>query len=408
MSPEQVIQAKFQKLAPILNEQQKRLWAATEAIHLGYGGVSIVQRATNLSRSTIHVGINELSEGFSQQQVERIRRKGGGRDSVEDLYPGLLGELQELLALCTRGDPMQPLLWTSKSADHLTRELHEKGYVISDETVARVLHKMGYSLQSNRKSLEGAQHPGRDAQFQYINEKIQEFQTACEPVISIDTKKKELIGNFKNNGKEWCVKGQPLEVNVYDFEENGRRDKAIPYGIYDITWNTGWVNVGVDHDTAEFAVESIRRWWSKMGESLYPNAEHLLITADSGGSNSSRNRLWKVELQKLANETDLNIVVCHLPPGTSKWNKIEHRLFCHITKNWRARPLINYEVVVNLIRNTKTKQGLKVDAELDKGRYPTGKKVGNGLMRLVNIAYHKSGEKWNYTITPRHGVGTSD
>ncbi len=403
MSPEQIIQAKFQKLAPLFNEQQKRLWAAAETMYLGYGGVSIVQRATNLSRSTIHIGINELNEGLSQEQIERIRRKGGGRDALEELYPNLLSELKELLESCTRGDPMQPLLWTSKSVGHLTRELHQKGYVISDETVAKLLHKLGYSLQSNRKTVEGAQHLGRDAQFQYINEKVKEFQAEGEPVISVDTKKKELIGNFKNSGKEWCLKGQPVEVHVYDFEENGKRDKAIPYGIYDITWNTGWVNVGTDHDTAEFAVESIRRWWNKMGRSVYPNAKHLLITADSGGSNSSRNRLWKVELQKFANETDLKVVVCHLPPGTSKWNKIEHRLFCHITKNWRARPLVNYEVVINLISNTKTKQGLKVNVELDRKQYPTGKKISNGLMRLVKVVYRKDGEKWNYTITPRHG-----
>lgn len=402
MLPEEIIREKFQKLSPILNEQQKRLWAAAEAMHLGYGGISIVQRATNLSRSTIHIGIHELDQGFSQSQVERIRRKGAGRDSIEEIYPELLAELKELLDPCTRGDPMQPLLWTSKSVDHLTKELHNKGYVVSDETIARILHDLGYSLQSNRKTIEGGEHPGRDEQFKYINEQVKAFQSIREPVISIDTKKKELMGNFKNGGKEWCVRGKPAQVNVYDFDENGKREKAIPYGIYDLTWNTGWVNVGVDHDTAEFAVESIRRWWSKMGKSLYAKAKHLLITADSGGSNSSRSRLWKVELQKFANETDLKIVVCHLPPGTSKWNKIEHRLFCHITKNWRARPLTNYEVVVNLISNTKTKQGLKVKAELDKNEYQLGKKVSNGLMKLVNIAYRKSGERWNYTIVPRH------
>jgi hypothetical protein len=404
VTPEQIVQSKFQKLAPIFNEQQKRLWAAVEAMHLGYGGVSIVQRATHMSRSTIHIGIHELQEGFSRQQIERIRRKGGGRATIEELYPDLLHALKDLLEPYTRGDPMQPLLWTSKSVDHLTQELHRQGYVVSDETVSRILHVLGYSLQSNRKSLEGIEHPGRETQFQYINEQTRAFQEAHEPVISIDTKKKELIGNFKNGGKEWCVRGKPLEVNVYDFEENDRRDKAIPYGIYDLTWNTGWVNVGIDHDTAEFAVESVRRWWNKMGKSLYPDARHLLIVADSGGSNSSRSRLWKAELQKFANETDLKIAVSHLPPGTSKWNKIEHRLFCHITKNWRAHPLVNYEVVVNLISGTKTKQGLRVVAELDKGKYPTGKKISNGLMRFVQIAYSKEGEKWNYTITPRHGV----
>ena len=402
MTSEQVIREKFQQLRPILNEQQKRLWAATEAMHLGYGGVSIVQRATNLSRSTIHIGINELQQGLSKQQIERVRSKGGGRNSIEETYPQLLTELQELLTPYTRGDPMQPLLWSYKSASHLTKELHNKGYVVSDETVARVLHDLGYSLQSNSKTIECDQHPERDEQFVYINESIKKLQAAGEPVISIDTKKKELIGNFKNAGKEWCVRGKPARVNVYDFDENGKREKAIPYGIYDLTWNTGWVNVGIDHDTAEFAVESIRRWWNKMGKSLYPKAKHLLITADSGGSNSSRSRLWKVELQKFANETDLIIIVCHLPPGTSKWNKIEHRLFCHITKNWRARPLTNYEVVVNLISHTTTKQGLKVNAELDKNKYHLGKKVSNGLMKLVNITYPKRGERWNYTITPRH------
>jgi len=401
MLPEQIVREKFLKLEPIFNEQQKRLWAAAEAVQLGYGGVSIVQRATNLSRSTIHIGIQELTQGLSQQQVMRVRRIGGGRKSIEKEFPLLREELKQLVESSTRGDPMQALLWTSKSTDNLVQELKKKGYSISDRTVAGLLQDMGYSLQSNFKTLEGANHPNRDAQFEYINSRIREFQSAEEPVISIDTKKKELIGNFKNAGQEWCLRGHPRQVNGHDFAEDEERQKAIPYGIYDITWNSGWVNVGVDHDTAEFAVESVRKWWVKMGRQIYPKAKQLLITADSGGSNSSRGRLWKIELQKFANETNLQIAVCHLPPGTSKWNKIEHRLFCHITKNWRGRPLTSYEVVVNLINSTKTKQGLKVKSELDLNEYPLGKKVSNGMMKFLKIEYHKFDEKWNYTISPR-------
>lgn len=400
MSLEQSIREKFQKLEPILNEQQKRLWAAAEAMQLGYGGVSTVHRATHLSRSTIHNGMQELTQGLSEQEVGRIRRIGGGRNVLEEEFPNLREDLKELVESSTRGDPTQALLWTSKSTDNLAQELKKKGYSISDRTVALMLQDMGYSLQANFRAIEDRQHPNRNEQFEHINERIKEFQLKKQPVISVDTKKKELVGNFKNAGQEWRPRGSPRLVNAHDFAEEGDRNKAIPYGIYDVTWNTGWVNVGVDHDTAEFAVESIRRWWLKMGRQSYMGAKQLLIVADSGGSNSSRGRLWKIELQKLANEIGLELSVSHLPPGTSKWNKIEHRLFSHITKNWRARPLTSYEVVVNSINSTKTKKGLKVHSEMDYNEYPSGKKVSNGLMRFLKIQFHDA-EKWNYTISPR-------
>lgn len=401
MVPEQVVREKFLKLSPVLSEQQKRLWAAAEALSLGYGGVTIVQQATKLSRTTIHIGIHELEKGFTPEEMERIRHKGGGRNTVEEEYPLLQQNLKELLEDCTIGDPMQPLLWTSKSTSHLAEELKARGYNISDKTVARILHDLGYSLQANRKTFDATgQHPNRDRQFHHINVMTKEFQAKEQPVISVDAKKKELVGNFKNAGQEWRPQGEPHYVNGHDFAEDKQRNKAIPYGIYDITWNAGWVSVGIDHDTAEFAVESIRRWWKKMGSETYPAAQKLLIIADSGGSNSSRVRLWKTELQEFANETGLKISVCHLPPGTSKWNRIEHRLFCHITKNWQARPLINYEVVVNLISHTKTKQGLKVQSELDTNAYPLGKKVSKEELGAVKLEFHEPDEKWNYTISP--------
>lgn len=336
MLPEQLVKDKYTKFAQNLNERFKRLWAASEALALGQGGVNLLHQVTGLSTSTIYLGIKELEKGLLQENTERIRQKGAGRKSIEEEFPDLLSRLQQLIESATRGDPIQPLLWTCKSTENLAQELKQYSYNISDRTVSHLLRKLGYSLQSNRKVLEGKQYPDRNAQFEYINKMIKEFQGNNSPVVSIDAKKKELVGNFKNAGQEWHLAGEPENVNVHDFESGKQNKKAIPYGVYDVTWNTGWVNVGIDHDTAEFSVESLRKWWVKMGSKCYPGAKQLLITADSGGSNSSRGRLWKTELQKLANETKLQITVCHLPPGTSKWNKIEHKLFCHITKNWRG------------------------------------------------------------------------
>jgi transposase len=403
MLPEQILSEKYTKFAQNLNERFKRLWAASEALALGKGGVNVLHQVTGLSTSTIYLGIKELEKGLLQENNERIRQKGGGRKSIEEEFPRLLSRLQELIEPTTRGDPMRSLLWTCKSTENLAQELKKSGYNVSDRTVSHLLQKLGYSLQSNRKAIEGKLHPDRNAQFEYINKMIKEFQSNNSPVVSIDAKKKELVGNFKNAGQEWHLAGEPENVNVHDFESGKQNKKAIPYGVYDVTWNAGWVNVGVDHDTAEFAVESLRKWWIKMGSECYPDAKQLLITADSGGSNSSRGRLWKTELQKLANETKLQITVCHLPPGTSKWNKIEHKLFCHITKNWRGRPLISYEIIVNLISHTSTKKGLKINAELDMRTYPLGKKVSNAEMKSLNIHYHGPNERWNYTIGANKG-----
>lgn len=400
MDQEQLIRDKYTRLSDIWNEKQKRLWAASEAISLGYGGVSIVHRATGLSRPTIHFGINELQNETLLKGSEDIRHVGGGRYTIEQEYPLLLSKLRELIEDHTKGDPTRALFWTNKSTGNLVLELRQHGYQVSDQTIARLLHQLGFSLQSNRKAIEGEHSEERDLQFIHINETVKDFQNKGEPVISIDAKKKELIGNFKNCGQEWHPIGRPTKVSAHDFMSGHAQKKTIPYGIYDISWNTGWVNVGVDHDTAEFAVESIRKWWIKMGHPHYPRSQRLLIVADSGGSNSSRGRLWKLELQKLADETGLEISVCHLPPGTSKWNKIEHRLFCHITKNWRGRPLTSYEVVVNLISHTKTKKGLKVFSELDEKLYPLAKKVSKADMGSIEIHFDSPYNKRNYTISP--------
>lgn len=403
MNTEDCVYQTFHKLYPTFNERQKRLWAASEALNLGRGGVGKLQRITGLSRSTIHLGIKELknaSMDTSEEENKSVRRPGGGRKTIEE--PALMAALSELIEPSTRGDPMKALLWTCKSTKNIAKELQKRGYIISDRTVSRLLYDMGYSLQSNQKSLEGRQNPSRDSQFEYINQKIKEFQSCGLPVVSVDTKKKELIGNYKNAGQEWAPKGNPKKVNVHNFDNDVKLTKAIPYGIYDITWNNAWVSVGIDHDTAEFAVESLRKWWSKMGITSYPNAKRLLVTADGGGSNSSRGRLWKTELQSLSNELKMEITVCHLPPGTSKWNKIEHRLFCHITKNWRAEPLTSYEIIVNLISNTTTKNGLKVDAGLDTKIYGKGRQVSKEEMQELNIEFHEMNEQWNYTIYPKH------
>jgi hypothetical protein len=331
--------------------------------------------------------------------AQKIRKPGGGRKSLLETDPTLIEDLEKLIAPATRGDPCSPLLWTAKSTSKLAKALEEMGDKISPRTVAKLLDKLGYSLQSNRKTYEGSSHKDRDVQFEYINEKVKDFQNRNQPVISVDTKKKELIGNYKNAGQEWNKKKEPIEVKVHDFPDP-EQGKVIPYGVYDLTNNTGWVNVGISHDTAEFAVASIRQWWKTMGKELYPEAEEILITADCGGSNGYRIRLWFIELQKLATEMELTIKVSHLPPGTSKWNKIEHRMFCHITKNWRGRPLISQEVVVNLISNTTTKTGLTIKAQLDKNEYQTGIKISNKDFDEVHLIRESFHGEWNYSILP--------
>jgi transposase len=400
----QAITAKFAPLEPFLDERTRRLWAAVEARALGRGGIMRVAEATGLSRATIRVGLRELDAplpGDARRAMsERLRRPGGGRRSLVASDPQLLRGLESLVDPVTRGDPMSPLRWTCKSVARLAAELQEQGYAVSERTVNRLLHELGYSLQSNRKTLEGCHHPDRDAQFQYISRRVKAFQRQGQPVVSVDTKKKELVGQFHNSGREWQPRGQPEQVKVHDFpdEELG---KVIPYGVYDMATNTGWVSVGIDHDTAEFAVETLRRWWRHMGHDAYPRATRLLITADGGGSNGSRCHLWKVELQKLADETGLRITVCHFPPGTSKWNKIEHRMFCHITENWRGRPLVSREVVVNLIGYTTTKTGLEIRSALDENRYLTGREVTAQQLEALSIKREKFHGEWNYTIKPR-------
>jgi hypothetical protein len=400
----QTIRAKYTSLEPVLDERVCRLWAATEARAIGRGGITRVAEATGLSRVTIRAGLNELdlpvTAADRRAATERIRRPGGGRKPLIDHDLNLLRDSETLVDPVTRGDPMSPLRWTCKSAAKLAAELQAKGHAVSERTVNRLLHALDYSLQSNRKTIEGKSHPDRDAQFQYINRRVKAFQRQGQPVVSVDTKKKELVGQFRNGGREWQPKGQPDEVEVYDFAKKDL-GKVIPYGIYDQTANTGWVSVGVDHDTAEFAVETIRRWWRKMGSQVYPRAKRLLITADGGGSNGRRCRLWKAELQELADEIGLRLSVCHFPPGTSKWNKIEHRMFCHITENWRGRPLVSRAVVVNLIGQTTTGTGLAIRSELDEGSYPTGRKVSDEQMEGLSIRREKFHGEWNYTILPR-------
>jgi hypothetical protein len=400
----QVVEAKYITLKPLLDERARRLWAAVEARSLGRGGIIRVAEATGLARATIRAGLKELdlptSDDDGPLSGGRLRPPGGGRKPVTEHDPDLLRELEALVGPVTRGDPMSPLRWTCKSADKLAEGLRARGHVVSERTVNRLLHDLGYSLQSNRKTIEGKGHPDRDAQFQYINRRARAFQRQGQPVVSVDTKKKELVGQYRNGGREWQPKGKPEKVKVHDFLDKGL-GKAIPYGVYDMAANTGWVSVGVDHDTAEFAVETIRRWWDRMGRRVYPQAKKLLITADGGGSNGSRCRLWKVELQRLADETGLSISVCHFPPGTSKWNQIEHRMFCHITENWRGRPLVSREVVVNLIGGTKTKAGLEIRSELDGDSYPTAREVTDQQMDGLSIKREKFHGEWNYTIRPK-------
>jgi hypothetical protein len=400
----QAIEAKFTTLEPLLDERARRLWAAVEARALGRGGIIRVAEATGLSRGTIRAGLRELDTPVPpderQPPTGRLRRPGGGRKPLVAHDPDLLRDLEALVDPVTRGDPMSPLRWTCKSAAKLATGLRSRGHIVSERTVNRLLHDLGYSLQANRKTIEGKDHPDRDAQFRYINRRVKAFQRQGQPVVSVDTKKKELVGRYRNGGREWQPKGQPEEVKVHDFIDKGL-GKAIPYGVYDLAADTGWVSVGVDHDTAEFAVETLRRWWQRMGSRVYPQARKLLITADGGGSNGTRCRLWKVELQRLADEIGLHISVCHFPPGTSKWNKIEHRMFCHITENWRGRPLVSREVVVNLIGSTKTKTGLEIRAELDGGSYPVGREVTEQQIESLSIKREKFHGEWNYTIRPR-------
>jgi len=403
MTTVETLKKKFQALYPLLDERSKRCWAAVEAQALGWGGVTRVAEATGLSRATIKAGIAELqakgSTKHAGESTKRIRRPGGGRKRLVEQYPGLVRELEAMVEPATRGDPQSPLRWTCKSTQRLADALNEKGYPISERKVAELLHALDYSLQANRKANELSKHPDRNAQFEYINEQVKAFQARQQPIISVDAKKKELVGDFKNAGQEWQPKGRPEQVRVYDFA-NKELGKAIPYGVYDVTHNEGWVSVGVDHDTAEFAVASIRRWWQHMGALIYPDARELLIIADGGGSNGSRTRLWKRELQKLANVTGLQVSVCHFPPGTSKWNKIEHRMFAHITQNWRGRPLSTHEVIVNLIGSTTTRKGLRIKAELDTQRYEKGIKVSEREMEEINLTRFKFHGEWNYQISP--------
>ena len=398
-----LIAEKFNALKENMDERLQRLWAAAEARAIGWGGVSLVAKATSMSRTTITAGMAELKkeEGDNNkaEKKHRVRRPGGGRKPLTINDPELKAAINDLVEPTTRGDPMSPLRWTCLSVRTLAKELEKKGKKICPQKVADLLHEMGYSLQSNRKIIEGASHPDRNDQFYYINDSVKDFQERCQPVISVDTKKKELIGNFKNAGKEWNKKGKPKEVEDHDFKKE-ELGKAIPYGVFDMTNNYGWVNVGIDHDTSEFAVASIKRWWDEMGKVCYPDAKELLITADGGGSNGYRSRLWKVELQRFANETGLKITLAHFPPGTSKWNRIEHSLFCHITKNWRGRPLESLEIIVNLIANTRTSKGLVVDADLDERSFPTGIKISDEDMAKVNLKRAAFHGEWNYTIEP--------
>lgn len=404
----ETVKNRYELLRHELDERTHRLWAASEATVLGHGGVVAVAKATGLAESTIRLGRHQLQQSpareAGQQQPRRIRQTGGGRRQLADKDSELLVALEALVEPTARGDPISPLRWTSKSTRKLAREMSRQGHLVSHAKVAQLLGKLGYSLQSTRKTKEGTSHPDRNAQFEYIFNQVKAFQERKQPVISVDAKKKELVGDFANKGCEYRPKRKPERVRVYDFEDK-TLGKGIPYGVYDQTSNCGWVSVGVDHNTAQFAVETIRRWWLKMGCKVYPHATDLLITADGGGSNASRSRLWKVELQRLADETNLNIMVCHFPPGTSKWNKIEHRMFSHITENWRGRPLISHEVIVNLIANTTTQTGLYIQAELDFSQYPTGIKVTDEQIESVNLhpaSFH--GENWNYTVQPHRPI----
>jgi hypothetical protein len=408
----QVVEAKYRALSGRLDEAALRLWVAVEARSIGRGGVTLVARATGVSRTTVYAGLAELEAAEqaaadgeevvppTAPQARRVRAPGGGRKKLVDRDETLLSDLDALVEPTSRGDPESPLRWTCKSTTRLADELQQQGHQVSQRTVYDLLGQLNYSLQSVRKNREGAQHPDRDAQFNYIAQKVAAYQSERQPVISVDTKKKELVGDFKNGGREWQPAGQPEQVRVHDFIDKDL-GKVSPYGVYDLTANEGWVSVGIDHDTAEFAVQSIKRWWLEMGRPLYKKAKRLLITADCGGSNGNRLRLWRLQLQQLADELGLEIQVCHFPPGTSKWNKIEHRMFCHITNNWRGRPLLSRQVVVNLIGSVTTAQGLRVKAALDENAYEAGIKVSDAELATIAIERDEFHGEWNYRIAPR-------
>lgn len=394
------IESIYQSMSPLLDERSRRHWAAAEARAYGWGGLRAVQTATGLSVNTIRKGLEELHQREAGVEAsDRIRQAGGGRKRLTERDPELAPALEQLIDPLTRGDPQSPLRWLCKSTAELARTLTTQGHPVSARTVGRLLQATGYSLQSNRKTREGIDHPDRNAQFEHLNRQVQAFQQRGQPTISVDTKKKELIGEFRASGREWQPRGEPIEVLVHDFIDKDL-GKAIPYGVYDLTENQGWVSVGTDHDTAWFATETIRRWWYKMGCQAHRQARELLITADGGGSNGSRSRLWKVAVQALATDLGLPIHICHFPPGTSKWNKIEHRMFCHITQNWRGRPLVSHDVIVNLIAATATQQGLLIKAELDTGRYPTGLKVSDSELAALNLIRADFHGEWNYHILP--------
>jgi transposase len=397
------VRGKFAALDPVMDERLRRQWAASEAMALGWGGIEMVALATGMSRTTIGAGMRELRVRAARPKAaidSRVRRPGGGRKRRTEDDPKLQEALEALVEPVTRGHPESPLRWTCKSTRRLAEELTRRNHPVGERTVAALLREAGYSLQANRKTREGDSHPDRNAQFEYINEQVLRFQNRHQPVISVDTKKKELVGDFRNGGREWQPRGKPEEVRVHDFQDPAL-GKAIPYGVFDVTNNQGWVSVGIDHDTARFAAATIRRWWRQMGIRRFPAAKQLMITADGGGSNAARSRLWKVALQALADQIGLKLQVCHFPPGTSKWNKIEHRLFCHITQNWRGKPLTSHEVIVSLIANTSTKAGLKVRAALDTNSYPTGQKVANAEMAKLKLTPAEFHGEWNYSITPR-------
>ncbi|MBU2600548.1 MAG: ISAzo13 family transposase [Actinobacteria bacterium] len=399
MGGEEAIGERYRALAGELDERRRRLWAAAEARSYGWGGIAAVARASGISETTVRAGLRELAAGETLAPG-RVRRPGGGRKRLCDKDPTLVEDLERLVDADSRGDPELPLRWTAKSVRRLAQALCGLGHQISHETVAGLLRSLGYSLQGNRKTREGSEHPDRDAQFRHLNGVVKQALDAGEPVISVDTKKKELVGDFKAVGRELRPQGSPIPVRVHDFRDPDL-GRAIPYGIYDLAQDEGWVSVGVDNDTAQFSVASIRGWWDTLGRTRYPDATTLQITADCGGSNGDRTRLWKTELQKLADDTGLTVTVCHFPPGTSKWNKIEHRLFSFITQNWRGRPPVSHEVIINLIGATTTRTGLEVYAQLDNRHYPKGLKVSDAELAAVNLIGHEFHPDWNYTIIPR-------
>jgi hypothetical protein len=403
------IRQKFLALEPVLDERARRQWAAAEAMALGWGGISLVASAIGMCRVTVKAGVMELKQRAGPDATPvtgRIRRSGGGSKPLTQIDPQIESAFEELVAPATRGDPMSPLRWTLKSTSQLSRELTDRDHPVSARKVAALLKDADYSLQANRKTREGGNHVDRNAQFNHINQRVIAAQSQGQPAISVDAKKKELVGDFRNNGREWQPRGKPEEVRVYDFVDKAPdKGRVTPYGVYDLAANEGWVSVGTDHDTARFAAQTILKWWREMGQARYPNATELLITADGGGSNSSRCRLWKIALQEAADATGLKLNVCHFPPGTSKWNKIEHRLFCHVTQNWRGKPLVSHDLIVKLIANTTTRTGLKVKAALDTDRYESGIKVTDEELAAVRIERHEFHGEWNYSILPHEKIG---